>query len=738
MKTRKTTLLIVVFFFYSILSANKIACLMPPPPVPSNDLCENAILLNVGTTCNYSVYDQTGATSTAGVPAPGCDSTTFKDVWFKFIVPAGGNVIVDTQEGSLNNSGMALYSGSCSNLTLISCNDDKEYGNSMSKIYQYGLTTGTTIYIRIWGASNSLFPNTGSFGICVKETSAMPNCGINPIANDSCTNATSMLNYNPYCGNTCSTYTALNSHGINENDTQLGNVFCGSIENNSWFKFLAENTTASFDIFVNNCLNNNGIQMEVFETMDCDSYIVHSNCWNPGVLTNGEVEATGLTPGNIYYIMIDGNAGDNCDYKILPISGLSVADSGYNVSICYGSSVKINAKGGISYSWSPTIGISNPTIANPIASPTTTTTYTATITQIDGSTVTSHIVVTVSQTVGGSLSSGVSQISLGESTGNINLTGQTGSVLKWQKRLGINNWIDILNYTTTLNDIPNIVGTWEYRALVQNDSCSIESSTSKFIDVLISNAGAVTGGNTPICIGNSTDIMTLGGYNGTILKWQKRVDGGSWIDISNTTTTYDEIPSSFGTWEYRAVINNGTVLYSAPTSILVDQLPTSQFTYSANSLSVSFTNQSTNATSYSWDFGSNSATSNDPNPEFTFPSSGQYSVVLTSFNGTCSASTSQLISVTEIKIEEIENQLYRIYPNPTSGKLSIQFGNQITKNTEINVIDITGKIVYKETISTLNPSQTMEIDLSKLGSGVYHIQLKNKSQLIDKVIIIER
>jgi hypothetical protein len=40
------------------------------------------------------------------------------------------------------------------------------------------------------------------------------------------------------------------------------------------------------------------------------------------------VEATGLTPGNTYYLMIDGYAGDQCDYTIYINSGVQVALNG--------------------------------------------------------------------------------------------------------------------------------------------------------------------------------------------------------------------------------------------------------------------------------------------------------------------------------------------------------------------------------------------------------------------------
>ncbi len=46
-----------------------------------------------------------------------------------------------------------------------------------------------------------------------------------------------------------------------------------------------------------------------------------------------------------------------------------------DTTICLGQSVQLNASGSSSYSWTPSAGLSNPNIANPIATPTETTTY---------------------------------------------------------------------------------------------------------------------------------------------------------------------------------------------------------------------------------------------------------------------------------------------------------------------------------------------------------------------------
>lgn len=136
------------------------------PPM-TNDECSGAIALTVSSTCNYSTYSSIGATASAGVTAPGCASYSTGDVWFSAVVPSTGELDVDMLEGSLTDSGMAFYSGSCGSLTLLECDNDDSSNGYMSYISMTGLTPGQTIYIRVW----DYFDGTGSFGICASTPS---------------------------------------------------------------------------------------------------------------------------------------------------------------------------------------------------------------------------------------------------------------------------------------------------------------------------------------------------------------------------------------------------------------------------------------------------------------------------------------------------------------------------------------------------------------------------------------
>ncbi|MCB0520003.1 MAG: gliding motility-associated C-terminal domain-containing protein [Lewinellaceae bacterium] len=104
------------------------------------------------------------------------------------------------------------------------------------------------------------------------------------------------------------------------NTCNVPGPFCGSIENNQWWAFLApQSGTVTFNFTVTNCTGagtGSGIQAEIYSTNTCNDFVSVSNCWSPGAQQNGSVTANNLTPFCTYYLMVDGWAGDFCDFTI--------------------------------------------------------------------------------------------------------------------------------------------------------------------------------------------------------------------------------------------------------------------------------------------------------------------------------------------------------------------------------------------------------------------------------------
>ncbi|MEJ8800611.1 Ig-like domain-containing protein [Pontibacter sp. H249] len=70
-------------------------------------------------------------------------------------------------------------------------------------------------------------------------------------------------------------------------------------------------------------------------------------------------------------------------------------NAGTDVTVVKGRSAELRATGGIKYTWSPAVTLSNPNVANPTANPDATTTYTVTVETEGGCTFTDQVTVTV-------------------------------------------------------------------------------------------------------------------------------------------------------------------------------------------------------------------------------------------------------------------------------------------------------------------------------------------------------
>jgi hypothetical protein len=278
-------------------------CGCPTPPI--NDEACTATPLTVNTSCVMTADDNVSATSSA-VANPGCAGWGGGDVWYSVTVPPGGWLTFETSAGTLTNGGMAIYSGTCASPTFIECDDNDGPGN-MAEIERQDLTPGSTIYIRHWENGNNF---EGTYNICVHE----PDCSTN-LTNDFCEDAGVL---NPSSGSTFASSTA--SLYTYDNPDNVEGPFCGTIQNNSWYQFVATAATHSFPITtVAGCTQ--GIQAQVYDYSGgsgscCHSFTSVSNCYNPGNTALGTVTATGLTIGNTYILMIDGYAGANCDFAI--------------------------------------------------------------------------------------------------------------------------------------------------------------------------------------------------------------------------------------------------------------------------------------------------------------------------------------------------------------------------------------------------------------------------------------
>lgn len=165
---------------------------------------------------------------------------------------------------------------------------------------------------------------------------------------------------------------------------------CFGLENNSFWNLWQQAQTA-FPVWVPTynagVYLNSGIQILIFSGTCEGGSVTPLGCY-PHILPYTDathpvvniVSATGLVAGNTYYLMVDGFAGDRCNFVIETTQTLNQVDvNPVAPSICEGSSVTLTASGGGGvYNWTPPTGLSATTGTSVIANPATTTTYTVT------------------------------------------------------------------------------------------------------------------------------------------------------------------------------------------------------------------------------------------------------------------------------------------------------------------------------------------------------------------------
>jgi len=182
-----------------------------------------------------------------------------------------------------------------------------------------GLTvTGISQCMTVQFISNGATVSGGMNGSISCETPPTP-CNSNPVAADNFDAATMICDFSQYCGVTSSFY------GVDMPNIDQTAVFDGSFENNSWLMFVADAATASFTVATQSasCYIQIGIYSYnqatgAFTWLSPESINGGFDYTNvdTGFAGTGTLNAQGMTPGNTYYILIDGHGGSVCNYTL--------------------------------------------------------------------------------------------------------------------------------------------------------------------------------------------------------------------------------------------------------------------------------------------------------------------------------------------------------------------------------------------------------------------------------------
>jgi hypothetical protein len=248
------------------------------------------------------------------------------------------------------------------------------------------------------------------------------------------------------------------------------------------------------------------------------------------------------------------------------------------------------------------------------------------------------------------------------------------------------------------------------------------TSTSAPISVNVSNAPAptISATSTQACSG---DVVTVTSSAADSYLWSTG-ETTQTIQVSATAAVYVTVTNA------NACDGVGQ---STTTNITFTATPTAAGSFTSAGNVVTFTNASTGATSYSWDFGdfTNSSASA---PAHAYAANGSYTAVLTAINGNCTDTVAFEISI-EVGIEENNSMSFEVYPNPANEQVLVAFENNTAAS--ITILDAMGRVVFAQAINEIG-SQVLPVSVAELASGSYTVQIISANQVGVKRLMIRK
>lgn len=208
--------------------------------------------------------------------------------------------------------------------------------------------------------------------------------------------------------------------------------------------------------------------------------------------------------------------------------------------------------------------------------------------------------------------------------------------------------------------------------------------------------------DTTICAGQTLELST-GNY--ATYAW------------SNGSTANAIVVNSTDTYSLTATNNFGCE-GTNQISVIVDALPDASFTFnSITSSTYQFTTSGIGA-NFEWTFG-DGQTANSTSATHTYSQNGVYDVMLTitSANG-CVSTSSQQISVIGTRLNQLSNQRFSIFPNPTNDLIYLNWEGTLQIN-QLTLTNTIGQLVLiQDEINT-----TKSISMNGLAKGLYYLTI---------------
>lgn len=418
--------------------------------------------------------------------------------------------------------------------------------------------------------------------------------------------------------------------------------------------------------------------------------------WNGSGNNSDQAYSIGYdTLGSVYLGGMSRGAGTGEDYAVVKFCRLE-ADAGIDTAVCLGASVQLQAAssfGGIdSVWWVPAAGLSNPNIANPVATPPASTCYTVFIRNVYGCINTDTVCITLYPLPGPAItSSGPLSICLGDS---VSLTAQdtTGGPIAYLWNSG----------DTTQTITTDTSGTFIV-TITNANTCSSQSQATVTVNAL----PTISAGNDAgFCASTTVTLCATGAVD---YAWTPA------FGLSDTTIACPVAgPTQSTTYIVYGTDANGCVNSDTVSITLYPFTPVPVISQNVAVLT------STPAATYQWYFNGNPI-AGATQQSYTPTQNGNYYVVITDTNGCTSFSSTFTLADVGIATANAETWM-QIYPNPNTGNFALHTALE-GKEAELLITVADGRLLHQQVIPA-GSSTPLYIDLPQADAGVYMLTLR--------------
>ena len=279
--------------------------------------------------------------------------------------------------------------------------------------------------------------------------------------------------------------------------------------------------------------------------------------------------------------------------------------------------------------------------------------------------------------------------------------------------------------------IYDVSGTYIVNLTVSNDCGSTEYSQAIIFDFSLPIINASFTANTGCA---PLEVVITDETSNDPTSWLWSMPGGTPASSTdqNPVVNYDQP----GTYSISAEVTNedGVSSFEFTDIIVVEDLPTSEFEVFTTQQTITTVNNSTDADSYSWDFG-DGQTSDEFEPEHTYTASGDYNVILSVTNACGTVEFAQTVSIIISSTSDVQIfGAWTLSPNPSDGEVNISFELPLNESLNFQIRDIQGRSIERGVFTPGTQRETLTLS----ESGLYIMVLQNGNKIdVKKLIIID-